>query len=109
MTVFDGYASSRAVLKGSYERAIELALDREKTPIQFLRIVNATSLCVALAKTGEIESAVAACDRAVEQAVDLNVASMRGLGAIRASEVREVVAGNRATLAEIQPTLTADR
>ena len=112
MRVFDGYASSRAVLAGRYANAIEIATDREATSIRFHRVVNATALCVALTKTGQLDAAEAACDRAVDNASELNFGLLQGaagIAGLSAKEIRDVVAANRAVLQELSPLLTADR
>ena len=110
MKVFDGYTSSRAVLAGHYESAINIATQREDTSIRFHRIVNATALCVALTKTGQLEAAEAACDRAISEAADIGTAIQRrssiSIG-LSAADVQAVVAGNRAVLDAVSPRLTA--
>lgn len=66
MSVFDDYESSIAVLKGDYDKAIELATLGLDTKSKYKRVVEATTLCVAYTKTGKYTAAESACDKAVE-------------------------------------------
>ena len=70
MSVFDGYASSRAVLSGEYEKAIVLATLGIKSKRSYKRTVEATTLCVAHTKSGMLETAKAYCELAVEYATE---------------------------------------
>lgn len=66
MNVIEGYASSRAVLNGDYEKAIKIATADIETKSHYRRTVEATTLCVAYTKTGMLETASTSCVKAIE-------------------------------------------
>jgi len=64
----EGHSSSTAVLAGDYPAAIEIALNTlepEQRSRRTDRFVSETVLCVAYAKTEQIQQALGACDNAV--------------------------------------------
>lgn len=101
MKVFEGYASSRAVLSGRYERAIAIARTREQTHNRFYRIVNATALCVALVKTNRLEEGAAACERAVKQLDGI----AREYDGMTREQIIDAVMANKTVIAALQPAL----
>lgn len=66
MSVIEGYASSRAVLNGDYEKAIKIATADIETKNHYRRTVEATTLCVAYTKSGMLETAGSSCVQAIE-------------------------------------------
>ncbi|MFK7955736.1 MAG: hypothetical protein AB8B96_06540 [Lysobacterales bacterium] len=101
MSVFEGYASSRAVLSGRYEEAISIASTREKTNVAFHRVVNATALCVALVKTNRIDDAATACERA-EVTLENIGRQHDGMGR---DQIVNTVMRNQQVITAIRPTL----
>lgn len=101
MSVFDGYASSRAVLSGRYEQAISIASAREKTNIPFHRVVNATALCVALVKTNQVDDAASACERAEATLEDIRQ-QHDGMGR---KQIVNIVMRNQQVISALQPAL----
>lgn len=62
MTVIRDAAQGASVARGDYQKAIAKITNRHVTPDPF---AESTNLCVAYAKTGEIDKATAACDTAI--------------------------------------------
>jgi tetratricopeptide (TPR) repeat protein len=65
MNVIDNKAQGEQVISGEYEQAIEniIAQARERRN----RFAESNNLCVAYAKTNELQKAVQACDEAVQK------------------------------------------
>lgn len=64
MTVYEDSAYGHSILNGKFDRAIEkLSANSKATSIA----KNATNLCVAYAKSRELDKAIAACDIAVAE------------------------------------------
>ena len=101
MKVFEGFASSRAVLEKRYEAAAAIAQERENSSNRFYRIVNATSLCVALVKMKRVEEGAQACGRAVD-----NLSGIRPEHKGMDRElIIETVLANQAVVAALQPAV----
>ncbi len=67
LIVLEGYPSSSAVLDGNYPEAISLALaqlNANEKPSRKERFASQTALCVAYAKTRQMEHALVSCTAA---------------------------------------------
>ncbi len=107
MRVFEGYASSRAVLSGDYGRAIRIAEQRVDARVALHRVVNATALCVAYTKTDQLDRASTMCERASAEVetVPKNMARVSGYG--DPAVLVKVVTDNRATLEQVTKSVEA--
>ncbi|MEM1260825.1 MAG: hypothetical protein AAGH76_00365 [Pseudomonadota bacterium] len=107
MQVFEGFASSRAVLSERYTTAIAIAEKRQRSNVAFLRVVNATSLCVARVKTGALDLALPACEAAVAAADQLKTNSFVHFSNLSATDIRDIVSANRQVVSSMQSALIA--
>ncbi|MEM8984843.1 MAG: hypothetical protein AAGC71_17675 [Pseudomonadota bacterium] len=107
MQVFEGFASSRAVLAERYTDAIAIAEKRQRTEVAFFKIANATSLCVAHLKTGALELASTACEAAVDTANGLRSRGFLNFTTLSIDDVRDVVSANRQVVATVQLSLAS--
>lgn len=101
MTVFDDTSSGRKVVVGQYSAAIEDVNSSGRSADNNFELL--TSLCVAYAKSGDLEKASSSCDAAIARVVKrkraiIRNAQSRGLGAQIYSRYLAVALANRGVL-----------
>lgn len=101
MKVFEGFASSNALLRGDIATAVKIADRRKGSALKFSRFVNETTLCVALTKLGQLDLALDSCTRAELESKRISNIHLESFGFADLSKI-EVSQIARANLAITQ-------